>query len=79
MTSRLEWVRIDETYDGERVPGRSTYRAKVPGGWLLSVWTTAPQEPAEVGLEPGISLRAGGMTFVHDPMHSWVLDGHRTP
>lgn len=42
-------------------PGESAnyaYRARVPGGWLIFIWT-----PGRNGL--------GGVTFYPDPTHAW--------
>ena len=57
----LHWELLDETYSTASKPDGFTYRAKVPGGWLVAVWAGTPQKH-EWG---------GGLTFVPDPTHSW--------
>lgn len=65
MAAPLAWQRIKETYDGapeekNRNPDRGfTYRAKVPGGWLVGVWAGEDKNQAW----------GGGLTFVPDPGH----------
>ena len=67
----LEWKRISETYDG--VPeGKSsrpdkgfTYRAQVPGGWLVAIWAG----------EDKTFPWGGGLAFVPDPTHAaWEVE-----
>lgn len=53
--SKLEWEQVEHT--GLSVPNSKTFRARVIGGWLVSVW-------AEKAF-------GGGLTFVPDPLHVW--------
>jgi len=51
-----------ETIESSDTSPDITRRAKVPGGWLVSVhW------------EPG----GGGLTFVPDPNHTWDLSNSK--
>ena len=52
--AKLVWEKIDDM--GTRYSTKTTYRAKVPGGWLV---------------QTDIHNEAGGLTFVRDPNHSW--------
>ncbi len=62
---KLEWKRIEDQWDDPAKPQGFTYRAKVPGGWLVSVWA---------GTEDNHGM-GGGLTFVPDPGHSaWQVD-----
>ena len=63
---KLEWKCVQEDYANARKPKPDsfTYRAKVPGGWLVAVWGGTA---AEHGL-------AGGATFVPDQHWTWELD-----
>lgn len=67
--ANLEWKRISETYDGDATPSCSTYRAKVPGGWLVAVWSAQ-------GSSTNTSKHTygGGVTFVPDAIGLWVID-----
>ena len=56
-----EWIDDDWTHGGK--PDGFTYRAKVPGGWLISAWAGTPEKH---GL-------GGGLTFLADPDHSWPV------
>lgn len=71
MTARLEW----ELLDDESSPGVdhdiATWRARVHGGWLVSVWAKRTGQggggqPVEGGANWG-----GGLTFVPDPERCW--------
>lgn len=63
MFKRLRWEQVLE--EGET--GHCTYRAAVPGGWLVAVWALDfdKNEVTDWG---------GGLTFVPDPTHAWVID-----
>jgi hypothetical protein len=70
MANPLQWKRIKETYDGTpEVPNNRadqgfTYRAEVPGGWLVGVWAGKDASHAW----------GGGLTFVPDPDHkAWEV------
>lgn len=66
MKKPLDWQRIEETYDGvpegqsKRRDKGCTYRAKVPGGWLVAIWAGSDKNHAF----------GGGLTFVPDPDHA---------
>jgi hypothetical protein len=71
MAKPLEWRRIKETYDGDdeekstRDDKGFTYRAKVPGGWLVGVWAGKDKNHAW----------GGGLTFIADPTHeAWEVE-----
>ena len=39
----LHWELLQETYSATKAkPDGFTYRAKVPGGWLVAVWAGEP-------------------------------------
>jgi hypothetical protein len=65
MAKLLEWKRIKNRWPGRTVPMPEgyTYRAEVPGGWLVSVW--AGDEKMQVW--------GGGLTFVPDANHEWKV------
>lgn len=64
----LRWEALEETYDAPEHPPNSyrgyTYRASVPGGWLVAVWAGDTQLDHAWG---------GGLTFVPDPQHQWEI------
>jgi hypothetical protein len=53
----LRWEAIRNEGDSGRPQG--TYRAKVPGGWLVET--------------QNIAGSCGGLTFLPDPEHRWTL------
>lgn len=53
----LHLEELNLQYEGEK-PARYVYRARVPGGWLIFIWT-----PGRSGL--------GSATFYPDPNHEW--------
>ena len=53
----LNLEELNLTYEGDK-PAKYAYRARVPGGWLIFIWT-----PGGGGL--------GGVTFYPDPNHAW--------
>lgn len=63
MTDKLIWVCIQDAYPNapKAKPDGFTYRAKVPGGWLVAVWAGTP----------GDHGMGGGVTFLPDPGHTW--------
>ncbi len=69
LASHLEWKLVEETYDPDKPPKGYTYRAKVPGGWLVAVWA---------GKDESHGL-GGGLTFVPDPTHGWSLTSRALP
>ncbi len=64
MPKKLHWERLDEDWGGEEIEICSTWRARVEGGWLVSVWA---------GPSPKTNnhKNAGGLTFVPDPDDRW--------
>ena len=78
MTTKLEWTRIQETYGDKEWPACSTYRARVPGGWLVTIWA-APKPRAQDAADTATQTFAGGITFVPDPAHAWELAPHPSP
>jgi hypothetical protein len=65
MKTKLEWQLVAETYNPptDKHDG-FTYRATIPGGWLVAVWSGKPAD----------QRWGGGATFVPDPEHRWILD-----
>lgn len=62
----LALEQLNVTYDGTN-SAKYAYRARVPGGWLIFIWT-----PGRSGL--------GSVTFYPDPQHAWdggTQDGAR--
>lgn len=59
--SKLSWEWIDDEWPHGGKPDGFTYRAKVKGGWLVSVWAGSVAKHAS----------GGGLTFVPDPDHKW--------
>ena len=53
----LNLEELNLKYEGNK-PAKYAYRARVPGGWLIFIWT-----PGRGGL--------GGVTFYPDPNHAW--------
>jgi hypothetical protein len=53
----LHLEELNVKYEGEK-PAKYAYRARVPRGWLVFIWT-----PGRSGL--------GGATFYPDPDHTW--------
>jgi hypothetical protein len=65
----LEWKVVDRADDTSDIV---TYRAKVPGGWLVSVWGERTDDSGRGAQIPGGSNWGGGLTFLPDPMHVWA-------
>lgn len=62
MPRTLDWKLLEETYAPKQTkPDGFTYRAKVPGGWLVSIWAGEMKD----------HKWGGGLTFVPDPEHRW--------
>jgi hypothetical protein len=76
MANQLEWKRMTEVYDGKNVPTCSTYRAKVPGGWLIAIWAGPTTDKKNENTN--MQTFGGGVTFVPDPPGGggWALDDH---
>ncbi len=61
LSKQLQWEPVDETWSGmTHPPAIPTFRAKVPGGWLVCV--SVPYA--------GIH---GGAVFLPDPEHKWPV------
>jgi hypothetical protein len=60
---KLVWKKINDAWNGGQPDGH-TYRAKVPGGWLVSVWAG---DDKDHGL-------GGGLTFLPDPGNEWDVE-----
>jgi hypothetical protein len=74
----LDWQRIDSLaaqQDGaaeRRVSNVETFRAKVPGGWLVAIFKWDREMRGPRGVEPQIDFEnSTGLTFVPDVNHSW--------
>lgn len=66
---KLEWKQVKREPDGSDIV---TWRAKVPGGWLVSVWAAMPQANAGGKAPvPGGSNWGGGLTFMPDHANPW--------
>jgi hypothetical protein len=64
MTASLAWKRLTESYEtGVGGPHGFTYRAEVPGGWLVATWAGTAKRHGY----------GGGLTFVPDPDHEWTV------
>lgn len=68
MAKKLVWKRIEDRWNGPP-PNGYTYRAKVPGGWLVSVWA-GEKNHQPVG---------AGVTFLPDPDHLWDVPDAKNP
>lgn len=51
-----------------------TWRAEVPGGWLVSVWALRTEADASGPKVLGGANWGGGVTFLPDPDHRWLND-----
>ena len=60
--AKLAWIRIHDEWRDESKPQGYTYRAKVPGGWLVSVWAGDAKK----------HQHGGGLTFYPDPEYRWT-------
>lgn len=65
---KFEWEKISEIYSSN-VGGQNTHRAKVFGGWIVSV--DIYTDVLKRGNERNI---ASSCTFVPDPNHEWKID-----
>ncbi|KYF92919.1 hypothetical protein BE17_12315 [Sorangium cellulosum] len=62
MFMKLHWEQIQE----ETNSGHTTYRTPIRGGWLVAV-----RAPKQDGASSGAG---GGLTFVADAQHEWMVD-----
>lgn len=58
----LHWKMLEEKWSHDALPDGFTYRAEVPGGWLVAVWAGPSIKKHGLG---------GGLTFVPDPDRKW--------
>ncbi|MBK9002177.1 MAG: hypothetical protein IPM35_41180 [Myxococcales bacterium] len=65
--AKLVWTQIADEWGDPSMPNGYTYRAKVPQGWLVSVW--AGDEKTQ--------RWGGGLTFIPDPKHTWEAEDAR--
>ena len=65
---KFEWQSISRSNPGTS-SGFATFRAYVPGGWLIRniTWNDLPPEE-------GTCSQSESMVFVPDTMHSWDLE-----
>jgi hypothetical protein len=71
--AKLTWKLIDT--DNNNRNDIETWRAKVHGGWLVSVWAARDRANATGASVHGGSNWGGGVTFVPDPEHNkWDVD-----
>jgi hypothetical protein len=60
----LYWELMYEHYNPWGTgPDSFTYRAQVPGGWLVATWAGTPKEHGQ----------GGGLAFVPDADHTWKV------
>ncbi|MGK3966619.1 hypothetical protein WMF01_39205 [Sorangium sp. So ce1667] len=70
--AKLTWKLIPT--DNSNNNDIETWRAEIPGGWLVSVWAARDRANATGTPVPGGSNWGGGVTFVPDPGHDkWVV------
>lgn len=74
MANQLEWKRVREVYDNKDTPTCSTYRARVPGGWLVAIWAAPTTD--KKNSDTNTHTFGGGVAFVPDPTDAWALDDH---
>jgi hypothetical protein len=66
--AKLTWEELARDDDSDIV----TWRAKVPGGWLVTVWAARDHANATGAARPGGSNWGGGLTFV--PSNIWSVE-----
>jgi len=65
MEQKLKWERVEETLARGRQPtSHGTFRAAVPGGWLVAIWSDGAGQHGNAW--------GGGLAFVPDPDHHWL-------
>jgi len=70
--AKIEWKQLDPANDGSDIV---TWRARVPGGWLVSVWAAASRANAAGAHVPGGSNWGGGVTFLpEEEGEPWEVD-----
>ncbi|WP_437828166.1 hypothetical protein [Sorangium sp. So ce1153] len=87
MPDLLKWERLAHDDSGAmKTEWQETYRAKVPGGWLVAIWATVERDvtgtpEGQVAPATDTTIAAGrrvpngywggGLTFVPDPKDEW--------
>ena len=64
----LNWQEVPETAASTMPASHYTFRAAVPGGWLVAIWAGEDKKNACA------DRWGGGLTFVPDPDHAWDPD-----
>jgi hypothetical protein len=74
--AKLKWELLASDNDNSDIV---TWRAEVPGGWLVSVWPAKATPEGTVGpsYSGGTNL-GGGLTFLPDNEHRWKPTIKRT-
>lgn len=62
--AKLRWELLKRDNDKSEIV---TWRARVPGGWLVSVWAVQSKADGGGATIPGGSNWGGGLTFLPDP------------
>lgn len=65
------WERIDEPE--QDTEGTLTYRAKVPGGWLVKTVEYGPTDMRQFH-----HRHSAALTFLPDPEHGWTAKPSRS-
>lgn len=76
MSNKLVWELVDDESKGlgtDITHEIDTWRAKVPGGWLVTVWGKRLGQAAKGPSVRGGTNWGGGVTFVPDPTYGWEL------
>ncbi|WP_437589311.1 hypothetical protein [Sorangium sp. So ce1000] len=87
MKELLKWERLAHDDSGDiKTDWQDTYRARVPGGWLVAIWATVERDvtgtpKGQVAPATNTTVAAGrripdgywggGLTFVPDPTREW--------
>lgn len=66
---QLIWKLLDT--DNSNDCDIETWRAKIPGGWLVTTWAARAGANAKGAVAPGGSNWGGGVTFVPRTSNDW--------
>ena len=70
--AKLKWELLARDDDNTDLV---TWRARVPGGWLVSVWAAKATDDGTIGLDfPGGANRGGGLTFFQCGETEWDVE-----
>lgn len=70
--AKLKWELLARSDDGSDIV---TWRARVPGGWLVSVWGAKPTGDASIGPDfDGGTNWGGGLTFFPCSEREWDVE-----